>query len=71
MSYGYDNLDSAVSYAIFDAVEKFQKEGLAFGNWRSLVWEKCYEILEYCEAGWREVPTLGELIAELPKLEGE
>ena len=39
---GYDNIKSAVTYAEEPVVAKFQLEGIAFREWRSLVWAKCY-----------------------------
>lgn len=72
-SYGYGDKDqkpliSATSYAPFSSVLRFQTEGQAFGDWRSLVWEKCYaimaEVLDPAIA--RPIPTASELIALLP-----
>lgn len=65
----YDNIASAITYAEEPAVPKFQQEGQAFRVWRSLVWAKCYEILDAVNAGTRDVPTDEELIAELPALQ--
>lgn len=62
---GYDNLLSAVTYAEEPTVVKFQNEGKAFRAWRSLVWAKCYAILEEIQNG-RPVPTTEQVIAELP-----
>lgn len=75
-SYGYGDerlppLLSAISYAEEPAVPKFQAEGQKFRAWRSLVWAACYSILGDVVAGQRQVPTVEELIAELPVLEGE
>jgi len=64
----YDSIANAITYAEEPSVPKFQKEGQAFRAWRSLVWEKCYEILGEVESGQRAVPTDDELLAELPKL---
>ena len=49
--YGYDTIASAISYADASAVTKFQQEGYAFRNWRSLVWEFCYTKLGEWQAG--------------------
>lgn len=65
---GYDNLQSAVTYAEEPAVSKFQAEGQAFRAWRSLVWARCYELLAEVQAGEREPLTAAEVIAELPAL---
>lgn len=61
-SYGYDDIRSAVTYADEPSVPLFQEQGLAFREWRSLVWERCYEALE---AGG---PSEEELLAVLPTL---
>lgn len=62
----YDDIKTAVTYAEEPAVPKFQAEGRAFRAWRSLVWAKCYAILEEVSSGVREIPTDDELIADLP-----
>lgn len=67
-SFRYDDIKTAVTYADESAVSKFQVEGLALRSWRSLVWERCYQILEDVLAGTRDIPTDEELIAELPPL---
>lgn len=69
--YGYDDIKSAVTYADEPAVPKFQSEGRTFRAWRSLVWAACYAILADVLAGTRPVPTVDELLAELPGLEAE
>ena len=66
---GYDDIKSAVTYADEPAVAKFQQEGQSFREWRSLVWAACYGVMADVEAGYRDVPTAQELIAELPLLE--
>lgn len=68
---GYDDIKSAVTYADEPAVPKFQQEGQRFRAWRSLVWAACYVMLDDVMAGTRAVPTVDELLAELPKMEGE
>lgn len=67
-SAGYDNINTAVSYAEEPAVVKFQVEGAAFRVWRSLCWAYCYAQLAAVEAQEREQPTIEALIAELPSL---
>lgn len=69
MTYGYDSIASAVTYADEPAVPRFQAEGQAFRRWRSLVWAACYQVLAEVEAGNRAVPTESELLALLPALE--
>jgi len=63
---GYDNIYTACTYADEPAVAKFQTEGAALRAWRSNVWAYCYTALTAVQAKTRTVPTLAELIAELP-----
>lgn len=65
---GYDGILSACSY-VNTGIERFDSEGAACRMWRSAVWEKCYAILAEVQSGARAVPTVEELISELPKLE--
>lgn len=67
-SYGYDNISTAVTYAEESSVLKFQREGLAFREWRSLCWEHCYFLLELAKQGEPRPQTLEELINSLPLL---
>lgn len=64
---GYDNILSAVSYR-GDTNPKFGAEAEAFFAWRSAVWAHCYAALAACMQGTRPIPTIPELIAELPAL---
>jgi len=66
---GYDDIRSAVTYADEPAVPKFQREGQAFRAWRSLSWAKCSEVLNEVKAGKRPMPSVDELLAELPVFE--
>lgn len=65
---GYDDIKSAVTYADEPAFPKFQQEGQALRRLRSLVWARCYEILNAVQAGQRSIPTEDELIAEMEAL---
>ena len=65
--YGYDHCNSVCTY-VDTGVPRFDAEGKAFRQWRSAVWNTCYEILAEVLAGERGIPTEEELIAELPKL---
>lgn len=65
-SFGYDNLLSIISYADEPTVARYQVEGLAFRVWRSLVWQRCENLLAEVKAGARIAPTDGELIDLLP-----
>lgn len=63
---GYDSIHTAVTYADEPAVPKFQQDGIALRTRRSLVWAKCYEVMGAVAAGTRTLPTVDELMAELP-----
>ena len=64
---GYDNIHTACSY-VNSTDEVFKAEGTACLAWRDQVWRKCYDILAEVKQGKRAVPTLEEVIAELPVL---
>lgn len=65
---GYDNIISACTYA--DSTdEKFAAEGKAAKQWRDKVWRHCYDVVAQVVSGNRDIPTISELLAELPKLE--
>jgi hypothetical protein len=64
---GYDGILSAATYAT-STVPKFKAEGQYAVEARDATWAKCYEVLAAVEAGSRPMPTLGELLAELPVL---
>lgn len=63
----YDGILSAATYAT-SAVPKFKVEGQYAVEARDTTWAKCYEILAAVEGGTRPMPTLDELLAELPVL---
>lgn len=65
---GYDNINSAVSYADEPEEPKYQAEGRAFRKWRSKVWRRCGEVLADVHDGKRAVPTAQELINLLPEV---
>ena len=65
---GYDDIKAAVTYAEEPTVPKFQQEGQAMRRLRSLVWARCYEILNAAQDGQRSIPTEAELIAEMEAL---
>jgi hypothetical protein len=62
---GYDSILSLCTYATSTAA-KFSKEGQAAVEWRDEVWAKGYAILADVESGSRAIPTVDELLAELP-----
>lgn len=66
---GYESIKTAVSYAEEPVVPKFQEEGRLARRWRSLVYQKCYQILDDVLDGKRPIPTEEELIAEMPTLD--
>jgi len=63
----YDGILSAATYAT-STVPKFKAEGQYAVEARDATWAKCYEVLAAVEAGTRPMPTLEELLAELPVL---
>ena len=64
----YDNVHTCVGTYLYSPIEKFRLEAEAVRDWVSYVWAKCYEILAQVEAGERDIPTLEEVISELPIL---
>lgn len=66
MEKGYDSILSACSYA--GHTNPFQEEGKTFVEWRGNVWAYCYQVLDHVSQGFRTIPTIEELLAELPIL---
>lgn len=64
----YDNIFTAISY-VNSTDEVFAREAKACLEWRDKVWRTCYNILDEVEDGLREIPTIEELMAELPVIE--
>lgn len=62
----YDNIVSACSYA--GAPNAFQAESQAFLQWRAACWAHLYQMQEQVQAGQRSLPSMDELIAEMPTL---
>ena len=70
VGYGYDSINSAVTYADEPAVPKFQAEGRAFRVWRSLVWATCYQLLD-SHTNDAAIPSDKDIINLLPTLQVE
>lgn len=64
--FGYDTIFTAVTYADEPTVSRFQAEGRALRAWRSLVWAKCYDIVEQVKAGKQYISMPEQVIAQLP-----
>ena len=65
--FGYDNIMSCRSYAGY--ANQYQEEATKLATWCSEVWVKAGEIAEDVATGNREMPTIDELLDELPKYE--
>lgn len=65
----YDNVHTCVGTYLYSPVDKFRIEAEHVKDWVSYVWAKCYEILAQVKNGEREIPTLEEVINELPILD--
>lgn len=67
-TYGFDNVVTASTY-LDSKVERFRNDSRTLLDWRDSTWDKAYTILENVLSGKREIPTLDELLKELPQLE--
>jgi hypothetical protein len=66
-AFGYDSMQSAVTYAEEPAVPKFQLEGKSFRAWRSVVWDFTHSQLARLMKDTREEDeVLVDFIKELP-----
>lgn len=63
----YDNIMSARSYAGYD--NPFQAEAQKLAVWASNCWVKAGEIEADVKAGKRDMPTIDEVLSELPVYE--
>ena len=61
---GYDNISNACEYAA--APNPFQNESIAYITRRGNVWAYCYQELAKVQAGTRAMPTIEQIISELP-----
>jgi hypothetical protein len=64
---GYDSILSACSYAA-STVASFKAEGAYCVGARDTHWQKCYQIMAAVQAGTRPVPTVQQVLAEMPAL---
>lgn len=66
----YDNAFAICSYAN-STDETFYAEANQFIAWRDQCWRKCYEILALFQNGDIPMPTVGEVLRQLPTLDWE
>jgi len=64
----YDGILSACTYSTSHNPQ-FKAEGQCAADARDATWASCYQIMEAVLSGERPMPTLDELLSELPKLE--
>ncbi|MFA5386812.1 MAG: hypothetical protein WC322_00235 [Candidatus Paceibacterota bacterium] len=65
---GYDGILSAATY-VTSTVPKFAAEGQYAVGVRDATWAACYQIMADVQSGVRPLPTVSEVLAELPPLE--
>lgn len=63
----YDGILSLCTYAT-SSIGKFALEGQRGVDNRDATWSACYAIMGEVQAGTRPMPTVDELIADLPEL---
>lgn len=66
--YRYDNMMSVRSYVGY--VNPFQEEAQGMAIWASNCWVKAGQIEDEVLAGTRPMPTVDEVLAEMPIYEG-
>lgn len=64
----YDGILSAATY-VTSTVPKFAAEAQACIAWRDVCWDACYAILNEVQTGARPLPTVAQVLAEMPTLE--
>jgi len=64
-AHGFDSIVSAISYA-GSSIPKWDAEGTRARAWRDEVWYAAYLIQEAVIAGTRPLPTVAEVLAEMP-----
>ena len=65
---GYDSAYTCLSY-MNSTNPTWKAEAEVFNRWRDSVWLKCHEILNAVNAGTRPVPSIEELVSELPQID--
>lgn len=63
-SCGYTNIERACMYA--SSPNPYQAESQSFVEWVGNVWAYCYGELQKVEAGTRSMPSVEQIISELP-----
>lgn len=66
-SMGYSHVLSAASYASLPQGAPFQAESIAIALWRAACWVKAYEILHAVKTKARSLPSIPEVLNEMPK----
>ena len=64
----YDSIDTCIARYTDSPNPKYAQEAKAVKDWNTMVWNKCWDILAEVKEGKRAIPTLKEVIAELPVL---
>lgn len=67
--YGYTNIFTATTYAT-SLSPRFGPEGIAFRDWRDVVWAAGYQIIADVKANLLAMPSDAELLTELPAFPG-
>ena len=62
---GYTNIERACMYA--PVPNPFEAESRSFVQWVGNVWAYCYGELQKVQAGTRPMPTIEQIISELPQ----
>ena len=59
---------SSLTTVKFNGIDITKAESEAYGVWRANCWQVGYQILAEVEAGTRPMPTIEEVLAEMPEL---